>query len=273
MTTKAKSTKKSVKDKVVLETPAAPMTGPIHIAPIATDTIRVRVKGMAGSPYCCHAFTKKAILEMEAKHNGETATRKKDPKDQWNDFIEAGHWTYDAKGKITSLCAPALQFKKATVDAVRHVGDRKTLTMAATRSWFYIKGTDPKNPNMVSLSADPLPKHLWTDMDYRFAGEEEGKKSQWVNDKRIAEMERLHEMGVSIRRDAVTVGMGKDLRYRPIIHNWTAEFDLEYHPNQVTLEGLMNLINTGGSLNGIGEWRPSSPKACGDWGRYTVEAI
>lgn len=273
MTTKAKSTKKSAKDKVVLETPAAPMTGPIHIAPIATDTIRVRVSGMTGSPYCCHAFTKKAILEMEAKHNGETATRKKDPKDQWNDFIEAGHWTYDAKGKITSLCAPALQFKKATVDAVRHVGDRKTLTMAATRSWFYIKGTDPKNPNMVPLTAEPLPKNLWTDMDYRFAGEEEGKKSQWVNDKRVAEMKRLHQMGVSIRRDAVTVGMGKDLRYRPIIHNWTAEFDLEYHPNQVTLEGLMNLINTGGSLNGIGEWRPSSPKACGDWGRYTVEAI
>ena len=272
MATKVKS---KVSKKAVIDAPAASVvqTGPIHIEAPRREVIRVRVSGNEGSPYCCHAFTAKSIKEMEAKQNGQTATRKKEPKDQWNEFLEAGHWVYDDKGNIAGLAAPALQFKKSTVDAVRHVGDRKTLTMAATRSWFYIHGTDPKNRDFVKLTADPLPKHLWTDMDYRFAGEEEGKQSQWVNAKRIKEMENLHNLGVSIRQDAVTVGMGKDLRYRPLIHNWSAEFDLEYHPDQVTLEGILNLINTAGSLNGIGEWRPSSPKACGNWGRFSVEAI
>ena len=48
---------------------------------------------------------------------------------------------------------------------------------------------------------------------------------------------------------------------------------VEFDPQFITKEGLINLINIGGYLNGIGEWRPSSPKATGDWGMFAVDVV
>jgi len=246
---------------------------PINIVESKIQIMKINVHAYElNKPYCCHAMSQKALIQMEQNQDGITKTRKKEPKDQWAEFIGAGYWLRDNKGEIESLCAPAIQFKKATVDAVRHVGDKKTLTMKAVRSWFHIRSTIPHQPDMVPLNSKPLPEELFDDMDYRFLGLEDAPtKSRWVTPERIKEMKKLHKLGVSISRHPAKVGMGMDLRYRPKIYNWTATLEIEFDPMFITQDGLVNLINIGGRLNGIGEWRPSSPQACGDWGMYRVE--
>jgi len=266
--TKAKATQ-VVNEENAVTVPSAP----VFIPKSTISRIGIRVTAYeANKPYCCHAMSQKALLQLEQGQDGVTKTRKKEPKDQYAEFIGAGYWIRDDKGEIKHLCAPAIQFKKATVDAVRHVGDKKTLTMKAVRSWFHIRSTVPAHPDMIPLESDPLPEALFDDMDHRFLGREpKESRSRWVTDERTKEMKRLHKMGVSISRHPAKVGMGMDLRYRPKIYNWSATLEVEFDPQFISQDGLVNLINIGGRLNGIGEWRPSSPQACGDWGMFKCD--
>ena len=277
-TTKRKTATKTAVKKIAetkINTPTGPIdlgfTEAVSIPALDKRRTKVKIQSIHGSPFVPHAFGAKARKQIQNTHDGITPTKKKEPKDQWNEFLESGFWAYDKKGKITSLCALTRQLKACAVDAVRHVGDRKTLTMIAVRSWFNIWGPDSKNPKLIPLSAPELPEHLWEETDYRFMGMEEGQKSKWVTKERIKEMDRLHKMGISMRQDPARLSATQmDLRYRPAIFDWSAEFWVEYYPQFVTLEGVLNLINIGGTLNGIGEWRPSSPKASGDWGMFEV---
>ena len=66
------------------------------------------------------------------------------------------------------------------MDACRHVND-PNLTMIASRSWFFIFGTDKRDNQMLPLTSQHghLPENLKTKMDYRFTDEldEEPKES------------------------------------------------------------------------------------------------
>lgn len=76
-----------------------------------------------------------------------------------------------------------------------------------------------------------------------------------------------------IREDTVRIGMGTaDLRYRPCFPEWSAILRVTFVPQRIDLESVLNLVNTGG-LGGIGEGRPSAPKALnGTFGRFEIEA-
>ena len=67
------------------------------------------------------------------------------------------------------------------------------------------------------------------------------------------------------------VGMGvADLRYRGEFRNWWADLPIEYNrSSQYSLEAIINIINAGGFVCGVGEWRPEKD---GNFGRYEVEA-
>ncbi len=273
MATKTTTSKAKAKDEKVIDQPITALVSPVHIPKISRNIIILEVQGTSGVPYCCHAMSQKAMLQMEAKHDGKTPTRKREPKDQWLEFMGAGYWKRNAKGEAVDLCAPSLQFQKATIDAVRHIGDKKTLTMKAVRSWFRIRSNDPAQPELIPLKAGPLDEIYFDDMDHRFLGREDAKdRSMWVNKERIEQMKKFHKKGISISRSPATVGMGTmDLRYRPKIYNWSATLEVEYFPMFISEEGIINLIELGGSLNGIGEWRPSSPQATGSWGTFSVK--
>ena len=74
-----------------------------------------------------------------------------------------------------------------------------------------------------------------------------------------------------MREDLVRVGMGSaDLRYRGEFDNWSMNLVLEYNASgDMTLEQIINVINAGGYVCGLGEWRPERD---GDNGRYHIEA-
>lgn len=74
----------------------------------------------------------------------------------------------------------------------------------------------------------------------------------------------------SIRQDNVKVGMGTaDIRYRPQFNEWSIDLSIRYNKNgKLSLSDIVNMINLGGQLNGIGEWRIEKG---GQFGIYHVE--
>lgn len=62
--------------------------------------------------------------------------------------------------------------------------------------------------------------------------------------------------------------------YRPQFNNWSADLQVGYNANAITLEQVVSLFDLGGFSGGIGEWRPSSPKnKSGSYGRFRIEKV
>jgi hypothetical protein len=51
---------------------------------------------------------------------------------------------------------------------------------------------------------------------------------------------------------------------------WSAELEITFDPDEVSITQIMVLVNRAGVKCGIGSWRPSSPKSPGTHGMYRV---
>jgi hypothetical protein len=68
------------------------------------------------------------------------------------------------------------------------------------------------------------------------------------------------------RQDMVRVGMGTaDIRYRAEFWPWYAPLEISYNTRALSIEQIMNLLNTAGFGVGVGEWRPERD---GQYGRF-----
>ena len=74
-----------------------------------------------------------------------------------------------------------------------------------------------------------------------------------------------------MREDMVRIGMGTaDIRYRGEFRNWSAKMTLLYNKNgNYDIESIINMINAGGYICGVGEWRPEKG---GTYGMFHVLA-
>ena len=74
------------------------------------------------------------------------------------------------------------------------------------------------------------------------------------------------------REDMVKIGSiskSADLRYRPCFNNWKIRLTISLiDVGTFNMESVINAINMGGFMNGIGEWRMERN---GDFGRFHVE--
>lgn len=92
---------------------------------------------------------------------------------------------------------------------------------------------------------------------------------------KVAARQAFHIMGElveikgdvpAMREDMVRVGMGvADIRYRAEFKRWYAELDVAYNVHALSIEQIMNLLNTAGFGVGVGEWRPERD---GQYGRF-----
>jgi len=74
-----------------------------------------------------------------------------------------------------------------------------------------------------------------------------------------------------IREDMVVLASGvADIRFRPCWNKWWSEFSITYDADVVTPDLIINMFNNGGFCCGLGEWRPSSPKKSGPYGKFHV---
>lgn len=72
-----------------------------------------------------------------------------------------------------------------------------------------------------------------------------------------------------MREDMVRLARGAtDFRYRGELKGWGMDFTIKYNAGVISAEQVLNLLNTAGFSQGIGEWRPERN---GDHGTFKVK--
>lgn len=85
----------------------------------------------------------------------------------------------------------------------------------------------------------------------------------------------VEAMGFELFVKRVRIGSSKHIRVRPRFHAWTASGELVVGDEQITTDVLTDILERAGQYKGLGDWRPSSPKAPGIFGTFTssIEAV
>ena len=231
------------------------------ITPIVKVRTHIRIVG--DSPLIMHAWSAKAKRQILEKEIGATKTKARETKNPIEDFVSSMYWltpmpeefTRDAVAKSLETARfgfPVTAFKQAAIDASYRQGWTKD--KASLRGAFFIE------PNENGYFAGDLEHDL-----------KEKKITIVPNVYKSEAMIEIVSDPPIIREDMVRVGMGAaDIRYRGEFRNWSAEFDVAFNQNgQYSMEQIINIINAGGFVCGIGEWRPDKD---GIYGQYHVEA-
>ena len=218
---------------------------------------KARIKIVGDSPLLVHAWSEKVKKELLAKMQMDKREKKQkdhEKKDPFADFGEAAYWITpmpDVRGlepeKQIELFEkaiddgaqfgfPVIAFKKAAIAACLSSGLIKSVSLM--RRLFHV--------NAVNGA------HV--------------KSSQELAILKIEEPPELSE-------DVVKVGpfnnRQPDLRYRPSFRKWSTELELSLiKTGMFTMEDIVNAIDMGGFMNGVGEWRTEKD---GEFGNYHVE--
>lgn len=211
----------------------------VELPPLVLDKVNIHVVGI--SPLIVHNWSEKAIRMMLDKQTGK-ASKGREKKDPFADFKSSLYPLSDGKG----YGIPAPAFKACAVTAANSVELKMTqMRMAFHVSWF-----------LVPIIGEPITKPA-TEWDKEYA----------------KELKPFHAQGISMRMDVVRLESGvADLRFRAWYPRWSAELEVEYNKQMLSLAQLVNLFRAGGLGCGIGEWRPSSPQCrSGEFGRFEIK--
>lgn len=209
----------------------------IEIRPIEIKKVTVRVVG--DTPLIMHAWSEKAKRMMLEAQMGIAKGKKKEVKNPADDFIRSMYWLtpMPEDGTMES-------FEEAIANGARF-GFPVTAFKQAAISAAYRMGWAKDKMSMRGA--------FYIDSD------ENG-------------MIEIHSDTPEMREDMVKVGMGTaDIRYRGEFKNWYADLTISYNANgQYSLENIVNIINAGGYVCGVGEWRPERD---GQYGMFHVQTF
>lgn len=234
----------------------------VEIKPIEIVKTKIRIEGT--TPLIMHAWSAKAKREILEKELSITKTKARDPKNPFEDFAASLYWLTKMPEEFTVEALeealptarfgfPVTAFKQAAISAAYRMGwvkDKMSL-----RGAFFID-EDANGYYAGDLEISPDKKRI-TVVPNAFHNES---------------MVEIHSDVPVMREDMVKVGMGSaDIRYRGEFQNWYAEMTINFNANgQFTLEQILNIINAGGYVCGVGEWRPERD---GQYGMFTVKSI
>lgn len=215
----------------------------IEIKPIEVKKIVLRVVG--DTPLIMHAWSEKAKRMMLEAQMGKKAVKAKEAKNPVADFVDSMYWLSgkpDLEGvKDVEKCEQL--FEQAIADGATF-GFPVTAFKQAAISAAYRQG---------------------------WVKDKMGLRGAFFIDSDEDGMVQIHSDAPVMREDCVNIGMGTaDLRYRGEFRNWYADLVISYNVNgQYGFEDIVNIINAGGFLCGVGEWRPERD---GQYGMYHVDA-
>ena len=66
------------------------------------------------------------------------------------------------------------------------------------------------------------------------------------------------------------IGAAKHVRVRPRFDEWAISGSITVFDEMITNDVLTNILTFAGTYAGLGDWRPSSPKSPGPFGKFTV---
>lgn len=232
----------------------------IEIKPLEMKEYSVKIVG--DTPLIMHAWSAKAKREILYKEVFGKAL-KKETKDPIKDFCSSMYWLdpmpteFDERTVLEALKAarfgfPVTAFKQAAISAAYRMGWTKD--KMSTRGCFFIE-PDATSYYSGDLEVDPIRKDIII----------------IPNVQRADQLVEIHSDTPLMREDMVKVGMGSaDMRYRGEFQNWSCVLRIKYNTNGMyRLDQIINMINAGGTVCGVGEWRPERD---GQYGLYHVEA-
>lgn len=232
----------------------------IEIKPLEMKEVNVRIVG--DTPLIMHAWSAKAKREILYKEVFGKSLGK-DAREPIKDFCSSMYWltpmpeefdenTVFEAVKTAKFGFPVTAFKQAAISAAYRMGWTKD--KMSTRGCFFIE------PDASSYYSGDLEVDL-------------AKKTINIipNVPRAEQLVEIHSDTPLMREDMVRVGMGSaDIRYRGEFQNWSCDLKIKYNTNGAyRLDQILNMINAGGTVCGIGEWRPERD---GQYGLYHIEA-
>ena len=231
----------------------------IEIKPLQIKKTTIHIVG--DSPLIMHTWSAKAKRQILEKELGTTVVKAKEPKNPLEDFASSMYWLTPMPTEFTEegigqalngarFGFPVSAFKQAAISAAYRMGWTKD--KMSMRGVFFID----------------------QDVDGYYSGDLEVD----FNRKRITiipnvfkyeGMVEIHADVPVMREDMVKVGVGTaDVRYRGEFRNWSADLTISFNENgQYSLEQIINIINAGGYVCGVGEWRPERD---GQYGMFHV---
>lgn len=224
----------------------AAKTSAVEVKPINFGYMDITIVG--DTPLIIHAWSEKAKRQMLDKQTGKKTGAKHEIKVPLNDFKNSLYWLTpmpddgaddeEAETNIAKAFDDGAKFgfpcngiKASIISGAYRAG--LDVTMASLRGNFFIEGAT--NASTVDLAeiVGPYPES---------------------------------------REDMVRVGgqsKSADIRYRAEFKEWRIPLRLKYIiDGKYSLEQLVNMINYGGFVTGIGEWRPEKD---GQFGMYHLE--
>lgn len=233
----------------------------IEIKPLQIKKATIHIVG--DSPLIMHAWSAKAKREILEKEIGATKTKARDPKNPIEDFASSMYWLTQMPTEFTregieeamngaKFGFPVTAFKQAAISSAYRMGWAKD--KVSMRGAFFI---EPEVDGYYSGD-------LEIDFDRK-------RISVIPNIFKLESMVEIHAETPLMREDMVKVGMGTaDVRYRGEFRNWSADLTISFNENgQYSLEQIINIINAGGYVCGVGEWRPERD---GQYGMFHVAA-
>lgn len=215
----------------------------ISIRPIEVKETTIRIVG--DSPLIMHAWSEKAKRMMLEAQQGKAKGKKKPVKNPVDDFIQAAYWLTGKPEYSDNASEEECQeaFEKAIENGATF-GFPVTAIKQAAQAAAYRLG---------------------------WVKNQMGLRGAFFIKSDANGMVQIHSDPPEMREDMVKVGMGTaDIRYRPQFNNWYADLTISYNAaGEYDLDAIINAINAGGYVCGLGEWRPERD---GDYGRFHVAA-
>lgn len=208
----------------------------VEIRPLDIRPVELHIVG--DSPLIMHAWSEKAKRMMLEAQQGKSKGKSKDAKNPVEDFINSMYWLTEKPTEYTEEA-----FETAIEKGARF-GFPVTAFKQAAISAAYRMGW---SKDKVSLRGA-----------FFIESDENG-------------MIEIKSSTPKLREDMVKIGIGTaDLRYRGEFDNWSADLIINYNANgPYSLEAIINIINAGGYICGVGEWRPEKD---GQFGMFHVAA-
>lgn len=195
----------------------------VAIKPIEMQTVEITVIG--DTPLIMHAWSEKAKKMMLEAQQGKAKGKKKEAKNPVEDFINSMYWLTEPPTEGTEEAFEAAIAKGAKFGFPITAFKQAAISAAYRMGWVKDKM---------------------------------GLRGAFFIESDYGEMTEIKSDVPVMREDMVKVGMGTaDLRYRGEFRNWSTTFRVKFNVNgQFSLENIINIINAGGTICGVGEWRP-----------------
>lgn len=229
-----------------MATKKAENTQVITIKPVKVSSANITLVG--DTPLIIHAWSEKAKKEMlESQTKNKKDKKAKEIRDPFAEFMDALYWITPKPEEHTP------EAFEAAIAAGAKFGFPTTAIKQAALAACYRAGIIP---NQVGMKCSFYLNAV--------EGCDKGTGSELAvidTDEPPVFREDMVKIG-SINKTA-------DLRYRPAFNNWKIRLKISLiETGTFTMESIINGINLGGYMNGIGEWRMERD---GDFGHYHVE--